>query len=328
MKAESRTSTILLSIIVTILYGHLVVQVFTGFADPLELEKISWSFIMLLPYSLGMLGNYVGLQRELFSLKKAVVFPWLFCVAFVAFVAATVAVTMGAGEAAGMMFCMLIGLPIFLPAASVGGVTMWLIYQNKKLASLMLLLALMSPVFSGTVEARFDTDRATTTTATYIDIAASPETIWENITAVSPIGAGEHRPNWIHYLGFPRPMEATLSHEGVGGVRRGMFDSGLRFDETIVVWDEHRQLAFEITETSESLLPPPLDIIDNEQFDVIGAAYRLEPLGDGRTRLHLTSEHALKTRFNGYGGFWTNLVMDIVQDDILELVKARAEATQ
>jgi hypothetical protein len=42
--------------------------------------------------------------------------------------------------------------------------------------------------------------------------------------------------------------------------------------------------------------------------------------------LHLSSKHRLSTRFNAYGGLWTDFIMSDLQSDILRIVQARAEA--
>ena len=50
-----------------------------------------------------------------------------------------------------------------------------------------------------------------------IDIKAAPDVIWHNIASVRAIRPEELPASWSHRIGFPNPVEATLSHEGVGG---------------------------------------------------------------------------------------------------------------
>ncbi len=313
---QSRTVTIALSLALTVLYGYVVVLLFTEFQEPLGLETLSWSFIMLLPYALGALGNFFMLQRKPLTLVGAILWPWLYCVGLFIVVTAL---------SLGMLFCIVIGLPILLPAASLGGVTVWFIQRNKKLAGIVVLLTLLSPVVASPVEAQFATPTSTTITHTFIDIDATTAVVWDNIKSVAPIVEGEHRPNWMHFFGFPRPIAATLSHEGVGGVRDATFERGLRFNETITEWEYHKLISFDIVETSEKLLPPPLDLIDGERFDVLNGTYTIEQLDSDTIRLHLTSEHFLGTRFNDYGAWWTDLVMQNLQNYILDVIKVRAE---
>ena len=52
------------------------------------------------------------------------------------------------------------------------------------------------------------------------------------------------RETWAQRIGFPRPIEATLSYEGVGGVRHASFERGLMFVETVTDWEPEHRLAF------------------------------------------------------------------------------------
>ncbi len=53
--------------------------------------------------------------------------------------------------------------------------------------------------------------------------------------------------------------------------------------------------------------------------------YELEPIGDGKTILHLTSKFRLSTDFNFYSGLWSKLIMKDIQENILKIIKNRGE---
>lgn len=82
------------------------------------------------------------------------------------------------------------------------------------------------------------------TVATEIEIAAPPGIICDQIKLVPAIRPAELRDSWTHRIGFPRPVEATLPHEGIGGVRRATFEGGVLFFETVTRWELQRKLAF------------------------------------------------------------------------------------
>jgi hypothetical protein len=137
------------------------------------------------------------------------------------------------------------------------------------------------------------------------------------------------RPTWTHHIGFPRPIEATLSYEGVGGVRHASFERGLLFIETITAWEPQHRLAFSIKADSAHIPTTTLDehvTIGGSYFDVLDGEYVLEPLSNGDTLLHLTSHQRLSTNFNGYAGLWTDAVMQNLQTSILQVIQHRAEA--
>jgi len=303
------------STILTIAYGYLIVWLFEINHD--WLETLSWSFVMLVPYSIGAFGVWRQNTKETpLELLGAIAWPWAYCLGVFAIVMIF---------SAGMLFCFIIGLPILFPAASAGGVTMWLLQNKPKLAKFALILITCTPFLATPVEAQFATPESITTTHTSIHINASAETVWNLITAVNPVTEAEQRNHWLYWIGAPRPVSATLDKEGIGGIRSATWESGLQFDETITAWEPNRKMAFTIIETSEEVLPAPLDLIEGEYFTLIDGIYRIEELADGTVELHFTSNHYLGTRFNRYGAWWAHYVMHNLQNNLLTIVKTRAE---
>ena len=163
---------------------------------------------------------------------------------------------------------------------------------------------------------------------TQIEIRASTQTIWNNIEQVETIAPEEIRPTWTHAIGFPRPISAILSYQGIGGTRRASFERGLLLIETITPWRRKDLLAFSIKADTQHIPPTTLDehvTIGGPYFDVLKGEYRLEPQQNGIVVLHLSSQERLSTDFNGYAGLWTDAVMQSLQRSILEVVKRRCE---
>jgi hypothetical protein len=142
-----------------------------------------------------------------------------------------------------------------------------------------------------------------------VDIQAPPTAVWQNIERVPPIPTGELQPSWSHAIGFPNPVEATLSEEGVGGVRHATFEGGVLFIETIDRWEPERRLGFSIQAQTERIPKTTLDehvTVGGRFFDVLYGEYILEPLPKWGTRLHLVSRHRVSTDFNWYAHLWTD----------------------
>lgn len=315
-----------LTALLAVIYGYLCIVIFTEAKTLLSLEMLSWSFVMLVPYTVGVISvTYPVIPTfvrpklnplEQLSFFEAILFPCLsivglfLCLTLLSF---------------GLILCFIISIPILFPAAILGGISVWLVQKHRKYAPLLALFAIFLPFSLSPVEAQFAKERETVYTHTSIQINAAVADVWDEIASVDPITEDEHRFNWTHQAGLPRPVAATLSYHGVGGVRNASFENGLYFDEEITEWEKHQRIRFTIEETSETLLPAPLDLIDGETFDVVAGEYEIETLDDGTVLLHLSSEHFLTTRFNWYGAFWTDLLMRNLQNYILEIVKERAE---
>jgi hypothetical protein len=125
---------------------------------------------------------------------------------------------------------------------------------------------------------------------------------------------------------LPWPMEAMLDHDGLGGVRFARYENGMTFHEPITDWQLNRRFSFEINVFEPEKLPMPYNMISSPMFDTLSGTFIIEPLDTETVRLHLISQHRLSTRFNAYGGFWTEWMMSDLQNHILHVIKTRAEA--
>jgi len=159
-------------------------------------------------------------------------------------------------------------------------------------------------------------------------IEAPAAVVWQQIIRVRPIAAQDLGPSVVDKIGFPRPVEATLTHEGVGGVRHATFERGVEFIETVDLWEPQRRLSFSIVPNTATIPPTTFDehvTVGGRFFDVLRGTYELEPAGPGRTRLILYSQQRLSTRVNPYAGLWTSFIMSEIQRRILEVIRRRCE---
>ncbi len=134
--------------------------------------------------------------------------------------------------------------------------------------------------------------------------------------------------SWIYWIGFPKPIAATLDHERVGGIRIATFERDVSFFEEVTEWDKPNKLSFGIHADPDFIPQSAFDrhiIVGGRFYDVLDGTYRCEPLGSHRCRLHLTSNHRLSTRFNSYAAWWSEQIMDQIQGSILEVIRIRAE---
>jgi hypothetical protein len=226
------------------------------------------------------------------------------------------------------LICMVFALPGALLCSIAGGVlggvfARVLRVRQKTVACLAFLPFILAPL-----ETLINPPVQTREVKTKIEIHAPASIVWRNIVRVEPIKSDELKDSWAEWIGFPRPVEATLSHEGVGGVRHASFERGLMFLETVNEWQPQKELAFSIRADTSHIPSTTLDehvTIGGRYFDVLDGRYSLEAIRDGTIVLHLSSRQRLSTDFNGYAGLWTDAVMRTLQDSILGVIKARCE---
>jgi hypothetical protein len=224
--------------------------------------------------------------------------------------------------------CVYLAIPIVYPFASIGGLIGGA-FQRRRLAAQSLLLVL--PFVAGPLENRVANPAKIITTTQWIEINAPPSVVWPLVASVDSIKPEEQSDALFLSLGFPRPISATLSHPGVGGIRRATFERGLVFTETVTDWYPGQFLRFTIDPNTESIPATTLDAhvtIGGPYFDVLTGSYQLQPSDDGtRTLLILRSTHRVSTHFNLYAGWWAGRIMASIQNNILRVHKARAEGT-
>lgn len=285
---------------------------------------VTFGYIFLVPLVLGMITISFSAQEENLSWGYRIFTPWLPSLGLLA-----IALVVGWEGS----ICLIMAAPAVLIMASLGGVVASLLGRSSKRtqSSAFVILGLaFLPFVSSAFENRFTRPHSLRTVKTQIVIHADRATVWQNIIRVPEIKAHEHRFSFFHAIGFPRPVEATLSHPGVGGIRHATFEGGVLFVETIDTWNEMAQLSFKIKADTKNIPATTLDqhvTIGGEYFDTLEGRYEIEPLGEREVILHLRSVHRLSTHFNFYSGLWTDAIMADIQNSILQIIKARCEAT-
>jgi hypothetical protein len=283
---------------------------------------MSVTFLFVMPLVCGFLAVYFAEIRQQQSVVVWLLVPWL---------------TVVGGCGAMILFliegwiCIIMYLPVGLAFSSVGGVIAGLIARNKRsqrVGNVTTACILFLPFVFGPLESSLFNRREIRTVENVIDVQASPAQVWDQIKTVPAIRKGELQSSWSHRIGFPDPIAATLSYEGVGGVRRASFDGGVLFIETVDVWEPQHRLAFSIHPETAQIPNTTLDehvTVGGPYFDVLRGEYRIEPLPNGKVRLHLTSWQRVSTDFNWYAHLWTDAVMSDLQKRILHVVQRRAE---
>jgi uncharacterized protein YndB with AHSA1/START domain len=221
--------------------------------------------------------------------------------------------------------CIAMSLPVVLPLASLGGI---LGAIGKLRFPRGRLVAAALPFVIAPVEQQIPAVNAVHRLESEIAIHAPADAVWEEIVEVPAIAQDEQRPALFTRMGFPRPISATIDRRGVGGVRRARFERGVLFVETVTEFEPGRRLRFTIAAQTDSIPPTTLDrhvTIGGPYFDVLAGEYTIEPRADGSAVLHLASELRVTTHFNLYARAWVDPIMLSIQENILEVIRRRAE---
>ncbi|NML36613.1 hypothetical protein HHL17_05325 [Chitinophaga sp. G-6-1-13] len=280
------------------------------------------AFIFGIPFGVGALTIYLSPRDKVESRSYRIMMPWVPVGIFFIF---TLLFAMEGWA------CWLMILPLFLIAASAGGAMAGRLKlrdknkQERRYVSLIVLL----PFVISPIEQMIAKIPGQYKAYTYIDIHASKENIWKNVTRVGEIAATQDKGWFTRMLGFPRPIKAELNYEGVGAYRKAIFDKGLVFDEKVTAYNHQRSMSFTIHADPYNIPSTTMDehvVIGGEYFDVLDGTYELEPLSNGNYRLHLYSHFKLHTTFNFYASWWASWIMKDIQNNILQVIRQRAES--
>jgi hypothetical protein len=312
-----------LSVVAGALLGCLYRAAFTlkGDGAQMALWTMSLGFLFLVPLAMGYLAVDQFLRRASAEVQWH---QWFFLPWLSVFITAAVSVAV---KWEGVI-CLIFAAPIMLISSMIGGVLARVLGRRRirsvpgqfSVLTLPLLVILVESQIAAPVQIR--------TVETDVLIHAPAAQVWDNIRSVRRIDSSELPDSWVTRIGFPKPVAATLSHDGVGGVRQASFTGGLVFTETINQWEPESDLRFSIHANTDSIPPSTLDehvTIGGAFFDVLDGEYRLEQRPDG-TLLRLTSHERLSTHLNPYAGVWTDAVMRSIQRQILVVVHSRCEA--
>ncbi len=281
---------------------------------------MSFGFVFILPFILGFITLWFASTEQRSSWLFRIFAPW-----------ATISLSLLFSLVIGWegAICMIMAGIIYLPLASLGGIISGLVLSRvdrNRLSSSVLASLLSLPFVSAYFESYSNLSTLFDTAETAIIIEAPPEIIWENIIRVRPI---TKKLDGVFYkLGFPKPIEATLSHEGIGGIRNASFERGLTFIETVDVWEKEKKLSFTIASDPNSTPTTTLDehvVVGGRYFDVLRGTYEIEVNSPRSCTLKLSSELRISTRFNFYAGVWARFLMLDIQQTILKVIKERAE---
>lgn len=276
---------------------------------------MSFGFLFLVPFVLGYLT--VSPVEKPGMLQKALL-PWIasgitLLVAWLTGLERTIFIVMGA--------------PVFFALSSLGG--LFAAAGNNHWRRILIPVLLVLPHVTSALETCFALPQAIRTVRTRIEIDAPREVIWENIKRIRRLDGVEHCRSFFQVIGLPPPFEATLSKEGVGGIRHASFERELAFIETITGWDEQERIEFNIEiDTLQTCHTAVQDhiAIGGKYFDTLTGRYWIEKTDFGSFILYLESNHRLSTRFNFYAGLWADSIMSHIQEYILTAIKTRCES--
>lgn len=307
-------------------YGLLIIGVILGvvygiisrlaFGENATLASVTYLFII--PTVLGIIPLMFAENEKLKSYRNIIFIPWLTILSFF--------LTMLLFGIEDFLCLMVLSAPFFI-LATIGALVFRMVQINKKKSKSKLLSFVFLPFLFAPIENYINSPTEIYTIKNEVIIAAKPETIWNNIVEVKSIDKSEYNFGFFNYLGIPGPISATVDNKNIGGKRIGNFEGGLKFIEIITEYQENKKVAFEINIDLKTVGHKVFEqhVLNGDYFSFVNATYQLENIGNGHTKLKLTSSYQLTSTINFYGKFWGNIILSDFQDRLLEVIETRCE---
>ena len=202
---ELKPKVILLAILVPIAYAVLVRLVFGLETMDEVVGVMTISFLFCLPTVVGILTVYMFDQDKTTSIYFRIFVPW---VPVFGFLLVTLVLALEGWA------CWVMVLPLFLLAASVGGLIGGYLVNKREKNTLDISLLLLAPLLLSLGESTINPNLRTFEARTHIDIQASPEIIWDHVTRVAEISEDEDT-GWLNKAFLPNLINNEMKFTGL-----------------------------------------------------------------------------------------------------------------
>lgn len=276
-------------------------------------------FLSLLPGVLCALICYIGDPDQ----TRSMAFYWLVPAVLIGIVDVGSAFFLHEG-----VICLIMLSPLWLVSGWAGAFI--LRWQRGKVGRNTLQSSfLLIPLIAGAVEAQIPRPHEEVALVRSIVVHAAPEDIWPY--AVSNRSIGPHEGRWTithNIIGLPRPRATAISGDGVGAVRTAYWGDNINFEERITQWSPGRKLGWRFNFSNSSLQNYTDKHIspDGALLKIDSGDYVIRRISPGLTELTLTTRYIAMTHVNPYAKLWAEFLLGDTQENILTIIKARAEA--
>ena len=234
----------------------------------------------------------------------------------------------------GLLLFAFEGIICVVMAAPIAFLFNWIGYRLGKIIltkgifgspPLMNLLFIASVPLMMAFENTFAADTVQRNVVTTVDIAASPEVVWQNVVAFPQLDD----PNeFIFKFGIAYPINATIRGEGVGAIRHCNFSTG-SFVEPITHWEKPNLLAFDVVDQPEPM--KELSFYDLHPNHLHGywvsqkGQFKLTQLENGHTRLEGTTWYVNRIKPDMYWTLWSDFIVHKIHERVLNHIKKVSE---
>lgn len=229
--------------------------------------------------------------------------------------------------------CIIMLMPLWGVAAGLGGLLAYWISNrlSPRAGRIHANALLILPLIVMQIEHMVPPTLRTHNVVSEITINANAKDVWPLLMQLDDLSPDEGQWNFTQNIaGIPRPRSAIVTSVNGTLVRKARWGDNIRFEEHIDHLVEGQSIGWTFVFPDDSLRLYTDRHISPEgpAVHIKRGGYRLEALADNRSRLILTTQYQSQSHLWLYGQLWGNVFLGDVQDNVLQIIKDRAEAKQ
>lgn len=225
------------------------------------------------------------------------------------------------------IICMVMAAPIGLVFTWVGYLIGYELIKNKMKggAPAVIILLFISVPALMSFENLIKTKEQIRSVTTSVEINAPPEEVWNKVIEFPRL---DKPTEFIFKTGIAYPISAEIDGHGVGAIRHCNFSTG-SFVEPITVWNEPKELAFNVVDQPEPMKElSPYNIHPNHLHGYWVSKhgqFKLTRLANGHTLLIGTTWYVDKIEPGFYWTLWSDYIVHKIHERVLQHIKTLSE---
>lgn len=185
-------------------------------------------------------------------------------------------------------------------------------------------LILFLPFLLGPIESKLPKNQELITVSNQITINVNKSIVWNNLLEIPDLSK-DITPNFLTDIGIPKPQYST--YDKAENVRLGYFNNGIVLYEKVKSSTIEKELTLEILMDKSILTNSPtlIHVPKNKGIEFESIQYQLEEVDENTTILTLNCAYYLNTNLIYYGKFWSKLILNDFENNLLKGLKHNIE---
>ncbi len=297
-----------LGIIITVFYALLI----RGLAHIQVIDVNSIAFMFITPVVISFIPFFLNNQKFLENNVKIIFFPIISIILFL-----SLAVIKQWEDIACFL---IIGFPYVLISIGMSFILKWIFQNNYTKFKKNTLAIFILPVLIGNIEKKLPKIKSTYTISNDIIINESTPKVYSKLLAV-PNLTQVNKKGLLNIIGIPQPIYS--SYNKATNTRFGYFENHILLKEKVIENRVNKKLVFKILDKESNFKSSPtlLHIFETKNLEFKNITYTLSKISNNQTKLQLSTEFTLNSNLRWYGKFWSNLIINDFESNLLKSLK-------